>query len=84
MRPTAIRSHPSNRRSFVSNQHTSPRPLVLANLAAARHQLADARDNLKAGRRRVVQLEDAVVNWEAFAAQLAENPTGWESANSAA
>ena len=48
----------------------SPHSLVLANAVTSRQQLHDARENLKAGRRRVVQLEDAVANWDDLAAQL--------------
>ena len=58
-----------DRRRFRPDSET-PRQLALASLAGSRHQLADARENLKAGRRRVVQLEDAVANWEVVAAQL--------------
>ena len=61
-----------DRRRFRPDSET-PRQLALASLAGSRHQLADARENLKAGRRRVVQLEDAVANWEAVAAQLPDS-----------
>lgn len=58
------------RRRFGAKPGEAPRPLVLANLAGSRHQLADAREHLKADRRRVVQLEDVVASWEAIAAEL--------------
>jgi hypothetical protein len=41
--------------------------LIRRHVENARAQLAEARERLKAARRRVVQLEDAVANWELLA-----------------
>ena len=57
-----------------------PEVLVERHVENARRQLAEARERLKAARRRVVQLEDAVGNWERFAAELRQsygNDTPW-------
>lgn len=44
---------------------------VLANqIDATRDQLADAREMLKSARRRVVQMEEAVANWDHIACEL--------------
>jgi uncharacterized membrane protein YccC len=48
----------------------SPERLVVHQVEQARAQLADARERLKAARRRVVELEDAVANWEEFANEV--------------
>lgn len=66
----------SDRRRFGTKPGEAPRPLVLANLAGSRHQLADAREHLKADRRRVVQLEDVVASWETLAAELSGDVRG--------
>jgi hypothetical protein len=58
------------RRRYRTRDVDSPAASVLANVATSREQLDDARENLKASRRRVVQLEDAVANWKEIAAQL--------------
>jgi hypothetical protein len=44
--------------------------IIVHQVEQARIQLAEARDRLKAARRRVVELEDAVKNWEEFANEV--------------
>jgi hypothetical protein len=63
---------PSERRQSAGSPAVSPEDLVQRHVDDARRQLAEARERLKAARRRVVQLEDAVCNWERFAAELRE------------
>ena len=58
------------RRQTPASPAVSPEALVERHVESARRQLADARERLKAARRRVVQLEDALGNWERFAAEL--------------
>jgi hypothetical protein len=58
------------RRQTVSSEAVSPEALIERHVESARRQLAEARERLKAARRRVVQLEDALCNWERFAAEL--------------
>jgi hypothetical protein len=60
----------AERRKTVASQTVSPEALIARHVDSARRQLADARENLKAARRRVVQLEDALCNWERFAQEL--------------
>jgi hypothetical protein len=48
----------------------SPEVLIGRHVENARHQLAEGRERLKAARRRVVQLEDALTNWERFAGEM--------------
>jgi hypothetical protein len=60
----------AERRQPAVPEPVSPEELIERHVESARRQLADARDNLKAARRRVVQLEDALCNWERFAAEL--------------
>jgi hypothetical protein len=60
----------AERRKSVAPQALSPEALIARHVDSARRQLADARENLKAARRRVVQLEDALCNWERFAQEL--------------
>jgi uncharacterized membrane protein YccC len=70
---TATRPEPtvtSERRRTVAPESVSPEALIARHVENARRQLAEARENLKASRRRVVQLEDALCNWERFAAEL--------------
>ncbi|HEY7439490.1 MAG TPA: hypothetical protein VIC35_08840 [Acidimicrobiia bacterium] len=56
--------------SLGSDSTASPERLVVHNVERARQQLSEARENLKSARRRVVQLEDAVRNWEELATAL--------------
>jgi hypothetical protein len=58
------------RRQTAVPEAVSPEALIERHVDNARRQLADARENLKAARRRVVQLEDALCNWERFATEL--------------
>jgi hypothetical protein len=58
------------RRQTAASPSVSPEVLVDRHVENARRQLADARERLKAARRRVVQLEDALCNWERFAGEL--------------
>jgi len=48
----------------------TPEALVQRHVENARLQLADGRENLKRARRRVVQLEEAVVSWERLLSEL--------------
>ena len=62
----------------------SPEALVARHIENARRQLAEARENLKASRRRVVQLEDALCNWERFAADhtaMRDDEDFWDRCN---
>lgn len=61
-----------DRRQTAAPPSVRPEVLVERHVENARRQLAEARERLKAARRRVVQLEDAVENWERFAAELRE------------
>jgi hypothetical protein len=60
----------SERRLSTPRRTLSPEQLLARQIEAARRQLADARDDLKQSRMRVVELEEAVSNWESFAADL--------------
>lgn len=60
----------TERRQPTVPEAVSPEELIERHVDSARRQLEDARENLKAARRRVVQLEDALCNWERFAAEL--------------
>ncbi|MGZ4800342.1 MAG: hypothetical protein ACXVL8_15420 [Acidimicrobiia bacterium] len=60
----------AERRQTPPSEAISPEILIERHVENARRQLADARENLKAARKRVVQLEDALCNWERFAAEL--------------
>jgi hypothetical protein len=60
----------AERRKTTASPTVSPEALIARHIESARRQLADARENLKAARRRVVQLEDALCNWERFAEEL--------------
>jgi TolA-binding protein len=62
----------AERRQTVGDDGVSPETLVQRHVDSARRQLAEAREQLKAARRRVVQLEDAVGNWERFATEVRE------------
>jgi hypothetical protein len=67
----------AERRQTVGDDGVSPETLVQRHVDSARRQLAEAREQLKAARRRVVQLEDAVGNWERFATEVREQrPAG--------
>lgn len=70
--PAPEATNPQERRQTVSSPTVSPETLVSRHVENARRQLAEARERLKAARRRVVQLEDALQNWERFAAELRE------------
>ena len=61
---------PTERRQTVVPDPVSPEALIARHVENARRQLAEARENLKASRRRVVQLEDALCNWERLAADM--------------
>jgi hypothetical protein len=67
--PTSASTGPERRQTVVPDS-VSPETLIERHVDSARRQLLDARENLKAARRRVVQLEDALCNWERFAAEL--------------
>jgi hypothetical protein len=58
------------RRQTAASATVTPEALVERHVENARRQLADARERLKGARRRVVQLEDALGNWERFAAEV--------------
>jgi hypothetical protein len=60
----------AERRQTPTSHSVSPEVLIERHVENARRQLADARETLKAARRRVVQLEDALGSWERFAAEL--------------
>jgi hypothetical protein len=60
----------AERRKTTASPTVSPAALIDRHIDGARRQLADARESLKAARRRVVQLEDALCNWERFAQEL--------------
>ncbi len=60
----------SERRQSGAPESVTPEALIARHVENARRQLAEARENLKSSRRRVVQLEDALCNWERFAAEL--------------
>ena len=61
---------PAERRQTRVNPAVTPEEQIRRHVENARRQLAEARENLKAARRRVVQLEDALCNWERFAAEV--------------
>ncbi|HEY3722630.1 MAG TPA: hypothetical protein VGN59_04620 [Acidimicrobiia bacterium] len=61
---------PADRRQTRANEAVTPEELIERHVENARRQLAEARENLKAARRRVVQLEDALCNWERFAEEM--------------
>jgi hypothetical protein len=66
----------AERRQTTGADGVSPETLVQRHVDSARRQLAEAREQLKAARRRVVQLEDAVCNWERFATEVREQGPG--------
>ncbi len=58
-------------RRSVGRSHDVPPETILADtIWAAEHQLADAREHLRAARRRVVQLEEVVEGWRDIAGRL--------------
>lgn len=61
------------RRQSLPPETVSPEALIERHVESACRQLAEARERLKGARRRVVQLEDAVCNWERFAAELRQD-----------
>ena len=64
------------RDALTSGGSSAPATIVATWVQAAERQLLHAREELKAARRRVVQMEDVVTSWEGFAAALAdENDT---------
>jgi hypothetical protein len=70
---TKTRPHPASvaeRRQTATANSVSPEDLIARHLDNARDQLADGRERLKSARRRVVQLEDALCNWERFAGEM--------------
>jgi hypothetical protein len=60
----------AERRQAVTPGPIGPEELIGRHIENARAQLADGRERLKAARRRVVQLEDAVAGWERLAAEM--------------
>lgn len=58
----------SNTRSEGDN--LSPECLLANQIDSTRDQLADARESLKGARRKVVQMEEALANWEHIACEL--------------
>lgn len=68
--PRGVR--PTERRSVVSAGSVPPAILVARSRAAAEHQLHDARAALRAARRRVVQLEDALESWRSLEHRLVD------------
>ena len=68
--PRGVR--PPERRSVVSGGSVPPATLMARSRAAAKHQLHDAREALRAARRRVVQLEDAFESWRWLEHQLVD------------
>ena len=61
------------RDALTSGGPSAPAAIVATWVQAAERQLLEAREELKAARRRVVQMEDVVTSWEGFAAALAHN-----------
>lgn len=53
-----------------SGPSVSPELMIGRHVENARRQLDEARERLKAARRRVVQLEDALTNWERLSGEL--------------
>jgi len=60
------------RDALTSGGSSAPAAIVATWVQAAERQLLEAREELKAARRRVVQMEDVVTSWEGFAAALAQ------------
>ncbi len=56
----------------TSGDASAPAAIVAAWVQSAERQLWQAREELKAARRRVVQMEDVVASWEGFAAALTQ------------
>ena len=68
------RTRSSERRDApTSGGPVAPAAIVATWVQAAERQLLEAREELKAARRWVVQMEDVVTSWEGFAAALAEH-----------
>ena len=72
-KPRAAAVISPERRQTLPPETVSPEALIERHVEGARRQLAEARERLKAARRRVVQLEDALCNWERFAAELRQD-----------
>jgi hypothetical protein len=70
--PTNVTPRPvaQERRQNASPGSVTPEDLVARHVVNARGQLAAGRERLKGARRRVVNLEDALVNWERLAGEL--------------
>ncbi len=66
---TKVRPHPDEDRD-APPEPVSPENLVARHIENARDQLAVGREHLKRARRRVVQLEDALGNWERLGAEV--------------
>ncbi len=67
------RQHAERRSGLMQAGSESPAALVASWVRGAEVQLLAAREELKAARRRVVQLEDAVTAWRGFASDLARD-----------
>ncbi len=67
--PTKVETVPE-RRHLVTPESVSPEELIARHIENARERLADGRERLKAARRRVVQLEDALISWERLAGEM--------------
>lgn len=67
------------RREALPSISPEPAAIVASWVHAAERQLLEAREELKAARRRVVQLEDVVTSWEGFAATLSQSGDRAES-----
>ena len=68
------------RREVSTSDSPAPAAIVALWVDAAERQLLEAREQLKAARRRVVQLEDVVTSWEGFAATLSPSSDRADSA----
>lgn len=68
------------RRESSTSSSPAPAEIVAAWAQAAERQLLEAREQLKAARRRVVQLEDVVTSWAGFAATLSPSSDHAETA----
>lgn len=66
----------AERRHMATPECVSPEDLIARHIENARVQLAEGRERLKSARRRVVQLEDAVCQWERLAGEMRATRAG--------
>jgi hypothetical protein len=79
-RPTSMRSRFADAAKPAHGGCIAPRHLACQSLQSAQQQLFNAREDLKAARRRVVELERVVDDWRDVALEVEQNERSGRSA----